>query len=92
MADFVSHGGTHERKPDSVVAISYWRIPGGSGYDSAEPRLVYFSDCEIAQALAERYCDPPEMAFVVSVAALDRFPKPEQLETSNHGDNLLRGE
>lgn len=67
MTNFAIYGGTYQRKPDSVAAVSFWHIPGGCNYDQAHAVKVYFSTHEAANEFAQRNSNPPEMAMVVTL-------------------------
>ena len=72
IAIMITNHGTRTREADSVVAVTFWVIPGDSDYEHAWIGKRYFSSREEAKAVCKKYRRTPEMACLVELKQLER--------------------
>jgi hypothetical protein len=66
-SEIISSGGTMEQQTTTVAKVSFWHIPRGSDYHNATTVKCFFDNAEKAEAFANKYSQPPEMAVVAPI-------------------------
>lgn len=64
------YGAQYARQPSSVAKVCYWYIPGGCDYVNAQAVEIFFDDLSLAEKLAKRYSDQPEMAMCIPLESV----------------------